>query len=167
MNKFTHTPEGKTVFWLISLIWFGLGFVFTVAYYSHMLKLGAYPYGADSIAIPIGNNFLGMLVLLPFFILLIFLITRNYVGGVSFLVWNKERHYWSAIWTLVVFTIICIEMGSLPHVWQWKLPTEFIKIILNLWFFLLIRAVVVSKSNKFKNLRSLRSLGRAKDARPF
>ncbi len=140
-----RTPRKKLYVWIVSVIVFLSMPIFTILYYFDIYDKGAYPIDGDSITVPIFHNLVGLAVLFPFFCGFLYFSTRNYIGNKSLVFWNHDRPYWSIGWSVFFIALILVNLMGIPYIWELRLFTEGVKLLIICWFFLYLRAVVIAK----------------------
>ena len=145
MNILTRTPRKAWQLALIAFVVYISAPFFSIAYYSEMLRKGAYAHDADSIGIPIYENESAAIVLAPVFCAIVLLMVWRYPGSVPLLIWNSSRPVWSWVCTSLFTILIALTAAGFVDVWQWRLPIEFVNIALWIWLLLQFRAVVVAR----------------------
>jgi hypothetical protein len=98
--------------------------VFSYLHYSWNLKMGAYPTNADSIGIPIYDEFIGWLVFAPIALIGLWWAVWKAPGPRSIWEWNNKRPIWCIIWS-VIFSLLAIATAiEIPFALRWlNIPT--------------------------------------------
>jgi uncharacterized membrane protein YeaQ/YmgE (transglycosylase-associated protein family) len=147
MRFLTHTPPKAWQLAIGALAVYASAPLFSIAYYSEMLRKGAYPPYADSIGIPISENVRAAEFLAPVFGAILLLLLYRYPGSVSLKAWSPTRPAWSWLCTVLFGLLIGAVATGLIEAWRWKLPLEFLNIALWIWMLLHLRAVVVARQS--------------------
>ena len=146
MRILTHTPPRAWLFAVVAVLVYASAPLLAIAYYSEMLRKGAYPPYGDSIAIPISEVLTLAAIFAPVYILFLVLTLLGYPGAVSLWVWNGARSVWSWLWTVLCGVAVVLTATNLIDAWRWRLPLEFLNVALWIWLLLAFRAVLVARA---------------------
>ncbi len=106
------------------------------AYYIIQQGRGAYPANADSIAIPIFQFALALLLLSPLYAVVVWLAVRSYQGGRPLLAFDTTRPVQSAFWSLLLGGLALYNLGDGAYSAYRLLPLDMISALL--WAYLLL-----------------------------
>ena len=148
MKKIIFTPKKRYQVHLYWVIYFISRPFSSCAYYTWNLKRGAYPTNADSISIPIFQEILGLIIIVPLAMLGILWITKNYPGKVNVFINNSKRPLWSLVWTILFISLIIISLLDIIRLSKNFTLPSIIDIVSSIIFILLVsylRVLVVLK----------------------
>lgn len=119
--------------------------VFSVLRYYWNLQTGAYPVNADSIGIPIYYEFISWMILAPVALCGLWWAVWKYPNARPVFGWNRQRPIWNVFWTILFTLLIAACALEVPHALRRANLPAIINVILWIFLFLCLRAVVVFK----------------------
>jgi hypothetical protein len=146
MRLLANTPRKAWQLAAIALAAYISAPFLAAAYYAEMLRKGAYPPYADSIGIPIYDDFKVAIVFAPVFCAMLVVLLHRYPGPVPLRTWNTKRTGWSLLCTVLFGLLIAVAAVGLIDAWRWRLPLELLNVGIWVWLLLALRAVAVSRA---------------------
>src|ERR1019366_4969733 len=95
------TPRAKWLVIMAAVVLYAVTPFVEAQYYSTELARGSYSTNADSIGIPIFQTLIGLAIVAPPFLVLLWLGTRRYVAGARLTAWNSKAGILAFLWTAV------------------------------------------------------------------
>ena len=146
--KSPHTPRRWWVLGLCGTLLILAQPQFSIAYYTWNLRRGAYPIYADSISIPIMEDYLTWTFWAPIALGALWWAVWKYSAPIPIGSWNSRRPIWSFAWTAIFSLLTLDALLSMPYELRWLNLPGILNTALWVALFLNLRAVVI-----FKGLR--------------
>jgi hypothetical protein len=143
MRSFIITPPFALPLYILPTGLWLLDWFYLDPYFEAVSKLPTHTDG-QSIALSLGQ--VGSIPVLPFIVLILFLILKPYPGCVSLWVWNSQKPSLSIFWTALFLSLSFVSITEAQRMLSLSLWLNALVYLVWVYLFLTFRSIVVAKT---------------------